>query len=758
MGSQIYNSLFMRNKVFSVTVLFLLVAVFYTQNAFAQKRKHKKEPEISIYDVDTLIKPIPLQRSLWHSKIDKAQRGVDASDGKVDGKVYYGEDEKMTDLLTQTMLHDVDKLQIMIENLPFTNSTTEYNAEMQTKIRYLTALNELLRLFNNDPKIDPVFYKKVVVNFKNLVIARQEDKVDEFVKENANLITLANNSLLEGYPEARTYLYTELGRTEPLIMIKRLAEFAKYPYADETIKNAAKLVPNEIYNYASSSNYVLSNAIRRNRDPLVQSIVQIAQESRSPLKAMPFLSDIYNKKLSIAEVDRITGDQDLFYKNLVRLKLENPDLGNKALTDEIQYRGLKYIREMNDLHESPDNVRFKCIEGFTPEELYFIMVYGQDEIYTSSFLGTFKRMQEGMGDMKGDELFAKVHYDKFRTFIRMCAGYNTLSKFLATMDEDKKTALMKDFIANLDKGKDNDLEDAVDVADAFGSINDSELMDFLRKEVKANYELAYKNRSKKGMKIYALLSTLFDGLKSSDNDAVMERQSQVLDLPPINLVRFKNLEEDSTGVVYEQFFFYGDEDGKMSYNSFLGNFKDGKWKITPSQYWTVITSTTGKPITIFANLPLPEPEDEEAQKKLAEYLLSKEIYPTIIVHRGHSYHLPLTIDGLNKHAKIVMLGSCGGYHNLGAVLEHSPDANIISSKQTGAMAVNEPIIKAINTQLLVGQDVNWINMWNDLGKYFTGKGIDQERFSDYVPPHKNLGAIFIKAYRKLSNAEEASNE
>jgi len=745
----------MRYKVPTALLLAAIILVSFYDTSFAQRKKKKKEAEKTIYEIDTLIKPIPLQRSLWHTKIDKAQRGVDASDGKVDGVAYYGEDEKMTNILTQTMLKDIDQLQIMIENLPFAASATnEYNAEMQTKIRYLSALNELLRMYNNDSKADPIYYRRVVDNFRNLVIARQENKVDDFVRNNANLYTLANNDLLEGYPEARNYLFTELGRNEPLIMIRKLPEFAKYPYADETIINAAKIVPNEIYNYASSSNYTLSSAIRRSKDPLVQTIVQISQESKSPLKAMPFLSDIYNKKLSIAEVDRITSDQDLFYKNLVRLKLENPELGNKALTDEIQYRGLKYVRDMNDLHESPDNVRFKCIEGFTPEELYFVMVYGQDEIYTSSFLGAFKRMQERMGDMKGNELLEKVHYDKFRTFIRMCAGYNTLSKFLATIDEDRKTVLMKDFIAGLEKGKEDDLEDAVDVADAFGSINDTALMDFLQKEVKANYELSYKNRSKKGMKIYALLSTLFDGLRSSDNERVMERQSQVLNLPPINLVRFKSLEQDSTGRVYEQFFFYGDEDGKMSYNSFLGNFKDGKWKITPSKYWTTITSTTGKPITIFANLPLAEPEDEEAQKQLAAYLTENNIYPTVIVHRGHSYHLPLTIDGLNKHARIVMLGSCGGYHNLGTVLEHSPDAHIISSKQTGAMAVNEPIIKAINNQLLEGKDIDWISMWQGLGKYFAGKGVDSDRFSDYVPPHKNLGAIFIKAYRKLSNAEE----
>lgn len=737
-----------------ITLLLLLAVLLNHVDAKADSSKKKKAQEVRIYDVDTLIKPIPIQRSLWHSKIDKAQRGVDASDGQVDGMVYFGDDERMTAILTQSMLKEVDQIQVMIENLPFAATAKADNTEMQTKIRYLSALNELLRIYNQDTKVDPIYYKKVVENFKAMVIARQENKLDQFVKDNTTLITLANNDLLEGYPDSKTYLYTQLGKTEPLVMIKLLGDFAKYPFADETVKNAAPLVPNEIYNYASSSNPVLNNAIKRNSDPLVQTIVKIAEQSNSPLKALAFLQDIYSKKLTIAEVDKITSNHDLFYKNLVRLKLENPELGNKALTDEIQYRGLKYVREMNDLHEENEKVRFNCIEGFTPEQLYFIMVYGQDEIYTSSFLGTFKRMMERMAGMKGDQLLELVHYDKFRTFIRMSAGYNTLSTFLTTIDEQKKTQLMKDFIANLGEGKDDELEDAVDVADAFGSINDTTLLDFLQKEVKANYELSYKNKSKKGMKVYALLATLFDGLKSSDNEAVMKQQSEALNLPPINMVRFQNLETDSSATVYEQFYFYGDEDGKSSYNSFLTNFKDGKWKVTPSQYWTTITSTVGKPVTIFANLPLTEPQDEEAQKKLAEYLQTQQIFPTIIVHRGHSYHLPTTIDGLTKNTRIVMLGSCGGYHNLGTVLDKSPDAHIISSKQVGAMAINEPIIKAINNRLLEGKDVDWINMWNDLSGYFSNKPQAQKTlFSDYVPPHKNLGAIFIKAYRRLT-AEE----
>jgi hypothetical protein len=42
-------------------------------------------------------------------------------------------------------------------------------------------------------------------------------------------------------------------------------------------------------------------------------------------------------------------------------------------------------------------------------------------------------------------------------------------------------------------------------------------------------------------------------------------------------------------------------------------------------------------------------------------------------------------------------------------------------------------------------------MWKDLSKQFSGAA--KEKFDDYIPPYKNLGAIFIKAYRRAMSSE-----
>lgn len=727
-----------------IGILLMVVCSCLSELAIAQRRKNKdkEEKKISIYDVDTLVHPVPMQRSLFFDKVSKQQRRADASDGKVDGMIYFGEDEAATQVLTKAIMKDVSQIQIMIENLPYADKFTEN----QTKLGYHRALETLLLQFNNDNKVVPAYYRRLVDNFRNIIIAKYEDRLPDFVKNNVNVYTMANGELLNDAD--RDMLCQEISKQQPEMMIKKLSSFANKPCADVLIPEAAKIMPGEIFNYASSTNSTLKNAVERSKDPLVKTIVRIVRESKAPLKAKPFLNDIYAGKMTIAEVDRITADPDLFFRELVRLKVETPGEAANAYTDELQYRSSRYFREMNELHEKPEAVRFKCIEPLSAEALYYVIVYGQEEIYTSSFTGAFKRLIEKMKPMKGEEFLDKMHYDKFRTFIRMCAGYNRLDVFLSTFSEDKRQTLMRDFIANLDKGKADDLEDAVDVADAFGSIEDSVLVGFLKNEVKANYEKSYKNKSVKGLKVYALLATLLEGANdtTSNNEEALER-SRKLNLPPINFVPYASLVNDSA-VVIMQYFFYGDEDGKISYGSFLSNFKGPKWKITTSKYWAEINATSGKPLTIYANLPLAEPEDEEAQNKLNQYMDNKDIHASILVHRGHSYHLPTTLERLTPQTKVVVLGSCGGYHNLATILNNAPDAQIISTKQTGAMAVNEPIIKALNEDLLNGVDINWVNMWKKLGAEFKGK-TSEATFRDYVPPHKNLGAIFIKAYRRL---------
>ncbi|MEK7200095.1 MAG: hypothetical protein AAB212_09285, partial [Bacteroidota bacterium] len=114
---------------------------------------------------------------------------------------------------------------------------------------------------------------------------------------------------------------------------------------------------------------------------------------------------------------------------------------------------------------------------------------------------------------------------------------------------------------------------------------------------------------------------------------------------------------------------------------------------------------------------------------------------------GHSYYLRETIHRLPKSAKLVLLGSCGGYQKLNEILKICPAAQIISSKQVAAGVVNQSLIDAISEKLRAGKDLNWDQLWKTV-QVRVGAGY-KDKFDDYIPPHKNLGAIFIMAYDKV---------
>lgn len=725
-----------------------LIFCFSSENGHAQFRKReiqKKVSEAPLWETsDTLLQPIPINRQIFHENVIRAVRRIDLLDGLENGQIVL-QDEEKTAILNQVLFTELPHINILIENLP--------EATHQQKIGYYRALEKLVQGFYVRPfeTTETGYYINMTRNFKEMLLAIEHKTTSSFVQNNINIYSINNSALLNPFPEDKAYLFEQYGLKNPKEMIKRLEEFHNEPFADKIITKAAHVDPTTVLIYANSTS-VLSQAVRRNKDPFVQTIVKISSQSRNPNRALPFLNEIHTGKRTIAEVDALSNDEVAYFNALVQLKKDPANIENSALDNEILYRGLGFVRVVNELHERPANVRFASLMKHSAEELYFMILGGQDEIYTSSFTWMFARMMEKMKPTPGNEFLAELHNSHFRTFIRMSSGYGTLETFLNSMSKSAQTDIMQQFVAGLEKGPAHDLGDAVDVADAFGGLKNKELLNFLKQEVKANYERTYalnNDESKKGVIVYGLLSTIFN---HSENTGQLNENLNSF-IPPITSVPNQSL-RNSKGEVIQQVFFYGDDDGKMSYQNFVPLFRNNQWTTEQNEYWIKFTSKGPNKVIIYANKPLTEPEDEVAQRKLKEYFIKNNIEPTVVVHRGHSYFLNSTIANLTPSAKVVVLGSCGGYHNLGAVLDAAPDAHIISSKQVGALSVNVPISTAINDQLLAGKDLDWVKMWSDLEKHFARQGkYQQELFSDYIPPNKNLGAIFIKAYRKLESLE-----
>jgi hypothetical protein len=285
------------------------------------------------------------------------------------------------------------------------------------------------------------------------------------------------------------------------------------------------------------------------------------------------------------------------------------------------------------------------------------------------------------------------------------------------------------------------LEDAVDVADSYSSIYQPQLRQLILDRVQMNRLKNWNAQNKKGVRIYKMLDLLFQSLDSSCQVDL----SKELGIDPVYEMANRLL-QDSAGRIVIQQFFYGDKDGMNVFLAFLAGFNNGKWWVIQKPEWVEIVAKTGVPITIYANKPLNEQLDldAKAQASLSNYLADKGLEPSIVIHRGHSYHLRSTIEQLAPSAKLVILGGCGGYQNLNDVLQICPTAQIISTKQVGTGVINKGLINEISETLRAGQNLNWPSLWNNMAKQLGPKY--KETFDDYVPPHKNLGAIFITAF------------
>ena len=710
-------------------------------------------------------------RMLWHDKVDKEQERLFQTGGnKNDSVMRLTKDQTLNLEITDALGRRVDDLQQQIE----LDSTLNTN----NKKRYLRGLSDVLTGFDkayHAKTIPPTQAPGLIDAFtRAMELDKKGQSIEPVIaagpyETGMILVDCFSYAPSEniGVKPSRLLLTRRYCEMHPGQIFNYLSGHPGLPFEDSLIVVAGHYNIEQLYDFAAAGN-ALAWRIRNSKDSLVHTVAMLAG-SKSGRLYFPFLDNLVRGKITTDDIDKVKDDDLNYYRLLVKTRLDyaarilpplcDTPLEMDALTKMLEKKGKQVsVNEINALHtvENPA-IRFRILDPLTPEELYYLIVLSEDEIYTSSYLGVYDRIFQRMKAPYGDSLLMQVHGDYFRKFIKMAAAYNKLEHFLGTMDKQNAGTVMKSFVIHLENAGE---EEAVDVADSYSSIvgKSPALAHFILDEVHRNYEKNVATGNKKGIVIYNLLQTLFESADTTKKIDLSEK----LGIPPIYTIDRSSLTDDS-GRVIQQVFFYGDKDkdGQNSYADFMSLFRTKprqkpEWKITENPQWTTITSVRGKPVIIFANKPLhgDDDPDAKAQKALDDYLYDHNLKPTIVIHRGHSYHVKYTIEQMPASARIVVLGSCGGYNNLSEVLKISEDAHIISSKQVGTKTVNEPILRAINNTLLAGRDIEWLPMWRDLEAEFQKDPAARERFDDYIPPYKNLGAIFIKAYRKAMGDEE----
>lgn len=703
-----------------------------------------------------LVMPkVPLNRQFFHVKIDDAQQNIIHLNGNNDSIFKVSTDEGINQQTNQILRTHINNLQAKIE---LDSSILE-----SEKFIWLRGIENLLTDFSN-------YYRQKAIKgiaLGDLILGYEEAMKLQLRKASIYPVIVANNMEIGnilvanisfknniGIKAAKDELVLKLCKKFPQKILKILQDNVTVYFADSLIITEAYKNQEALYNYASMSS-LLAQKIQSVNEPLVKTISLLALMNSGRVY-FPFLDLLYRKQISLDTLTKLKNDGDGYYKLLVKTEVDyavrmqhgDTPLVKNVLTEKLKAKGIEnYIDTINGLHEErSDAVRFKRIEKLTPTELYYLCVLSEREIYTSSYLGVYKRIFERMATPRADSLLLNVHYDYYKKFLKMASAYNTLTDFLKRMDETEANKIMRNFVTGLQTA--NTLEDAVDVADSYASIEDKKLQKLIIAQVQQNLDSATAKDDKRGQRIYNLLNTIFLSMDSSNKIDVSEK----LGINPVFKMPINLLKDSSNRIIIQQFF-YGDKDGNTVFNSFLNNFRNGNWKIINKPEWVEVKTMKGTAVTIYANKPLDELKDldAQAQEHLRDYLDSLALAPTVVIHRGHSYFVKSTIDQLPSSAKVVLLGSCGGYQSLNEVLKRTTQAQIISSKQVGTGVINQGLINKITDELRNGKDLNWPQLWKGFETQF--KGDTKEKFDDYVPPHKNLGAIFIIAYDKANETE-----
>ena len=708
---------------------------------------------------------IPISRQYFHDKIKQEQKLCDKADGKLDGTLHVSSNDEINLQLTDVLYRKINGLRDWVE----TSTSIATNNE---KVRYLAYIENLVRSFRiawRSRQINPLELSPLVSSFEEIIKAQVKgESIIPSIQKTPYEISKINTTVFFDNKEnkiAQNIVYLKYCTLNPDKILQSIRPFAKEPFADSLVVVASRNNPVQLYSYAQSLKSTEGQLIHRNTNSMVMAVAKLSQTPNA-LFYFPFLDDILSGKKNIDSIKKFVGDGDKgydsvgYYKLLVKTEMAYykrmaPPLrdtpvamfGANGLRETLRGKAIQhFITPINALHEQNNlAIRMRAIDPLSPEDLYYMMVMGEADIYTSSYKHSFNKMLQRMGEKpRTDSLLLNVNFDYFKKFIKMAANFNKLDTFLKLMPAASSEVLMKAFVANLDKG--TNLEDAVDVADSYSSINDKNLQRTILTYVKENEQKNIIENNLRGKTIYGLLKTI---MLSADTTAGVNLTAEI-GIPSVYEISNKEMQDDK-GRIVEQVFFYGDEDGKSFFPRFINSFPAKDWKLTMKKEWAELKSLKGN-VTVFANRPLNYDDnlDDSAQVHLGNYLKANDMKPSMVVHRGHSYWLPGTIARMPGDAKIILLGSCGGYKNLSQILEVSPDAHIVSTKEIGAGDINQPIINYLNQTFISGNILQWKSMWATLTNMMQrdpNKGI-RESWDDYIPPYKNLGAIFIKAYHK----------
>ena len=502
-------------------------------------------------------------------------------------------------------------------------------------------------------------------------------------------------------------------------------------YGADVFEAAARAAPDEAVGLASGTSagaYRLLESLRKSPSAELQLLARLAADANLPLqvrsRAAIFYRQVSARTLTLAQAVEFSKGPT-YFPALVKLRIG-------AAGDEAKL----YDRAL----ESYAEVLFR-FDGVSPElkqltarDLYVLLVYGRTEEDDKLFSAVFDRLLlPKLRNAPPAELLAEVHGLHLRQFLVTAAAHHRLEPF---------APLAVRAVHGLEDAE-HPMEEAVAAAQIIDAVNDPTRLAELQRAIHAEY-----NQASTAKPLYGLLAGALARKITPTDPAFAAIASQYRSYFKDDGVLDAAALFSPAGICIQQQFFYDDDDGAESFESFKQTYAhDNAWQWNDHGWYVQVVGkgAAGRRIDIFANVPHPitAKDTDDRRHALAKMMAKSGLSASVVIHRGHTWYVDQSLRYLTPGARLVYLGSCRGIESTYAVVSVARRAQIIATRAIGTQSVNDPLLKAINDELLRGEpSIAWDRFWRKQDARLK----HNPSFHDYIPPSRNVAAIMLAAY------------
>lgn len=384
------------------------------------------------------------------------------------------------------------------------------------------------------------------------------------------------------------------------------------------------------------------------------------------------------------------------------------------------------------LHESPNNIRFQVLNTLSGKELYYLLIGGSGELYTSSFLYIYNKFLTETGTEGLDKFFDEIGYDQFPQFIANISGYGLVDDLVDHLKEEMFARLIGNYF---DTFYNTQLTDNQIILNAMTM---SEVLYGIRNHqtVKLILESRLDILEKKQEPADLMLQRMYSGLKG-----ILEGNFEYSNDSTYEVLTIKRLQKQNT--IVQAHFFYDDEDAITSFMNSAATYDPAIWEKEETDDYIVFNSRSGNHMRVYMNKPMTRMGCDSAQDEMLHAIEQGGYEITSFIHRGHSYYLFQSLKKITASGQFVFLGSCGGYNEVLKIFQLNPDMNIITTRNIGSILINDPLLQKINLDIVNNKDIVWSEVWQYFNARFQTKQT-KDLFSSYIPPNKYIGIKFIR--------------